>query len=285
MCGLPPALGSCLRLVYSSICMVHDPKSSAPPIFELRSASLSVVSLFLKTPDLELLAAEMEERFGDTPEFFSDDPVLVDLTAVAEDPAPIDFSALVALLKPYRIHPVAVTAGSAAQHRAALAAGLPEVQHDAIMGEHSHHHPGEHEVVKEIVKEVVKEVRVEVPVEVVREVPAAPVPTQILDRPLRSGQQFYAKNCDLVVLAMVNFGAEVIADGSIHVYAPLRGKAIAGARGNTQARIFTSALEAELISIAGTYRTAEKDFPPDVKGKPAQVRLEGDKLIMEPLPH
>jgi septum site-determining protein MinC len=265
--------------------MVHDPKFSAPPIFELRSASLSLVSLYLKTSDLELLAAELEERFGDTPDFFSGDPVLIDLAAVADDPTPIDFRLLIKAIKRYRIHAVAVVGGSEAQRASAFSAGLPEVQHDALLGEHSHHHPGEREVVKEIVREVVKEVRVEVPVEVVREVPATQVPTQILDRPLRSGQQFYAKGCDLVVLAMVNFGAEVIADGSIHVYAPLRGKAIAGARGNTQARIFTSALEAELISIAGIYRTAEKELPAEVKGKPAQVRLEGDKLIMEPLPH
>jgi septum site-determining protein MinC len=265
--------------------MVHDPKFSAPPIFELRSASLSLVSLYLKTPDLELLAAEMEARFGDTPEFFSDDPVIIDLTAIADDLTPIDFTALIEALRPYRVHPVAVTAGSAEQMAAAFEAGLPAVEHDGVMGEHSHHHPGEKEVVREVVQEVVREVRVEVPVEVVREVPSSSVPTQILDRPLRSGQQFYAKGSDLVVLAMVNYGAEVIADGSIHVYAPLRGKAIAGARGNTQARIFTSALEAELISIAGIYRTAEKELPPDVRGKAAQVRLEGDKLIMEPLPH
>jgi septum site-determining protein MinC len=75
----------------------------------------------------------------------------------------------------------------------------------------------------------------------------------------------------------------VIADGSIHVYAPLRGKAIAGARGNTEARIFAASMEAELIAIAGIYRTTENPLPDTVLGKPAQVRLEGEKLVMEPL--
>ena len=86
---------------------------------------------------------------------------------------------------------------------------------------------------------------------------------------------------------MVNPGAEVIADGHIHVYAPLRGKAIAGARGNAEARIFAQALEAELISIAGVYRTSDVPLPDNVRGKAAQVRLqssaEGDKLLLEPI--
>ena len=109
----------------------------------------------------------------------------------------------------------------------------------------------------------------------------------LVDKPLRSGQQVYARGRDLVVMAMVNAGAEVIADGSIHVYAPLRGKAIAGARGNSQARIYAHSLEAELVSIAGIYRTSEVPLPEKVRGKPALVRLHtdasGDKLIMEPL--
>jgi septum site-determining protein MinC len=114
-----------------------------------------------------------------------------------------------------------------------------------------------------------------------------PQPALLVDRPLRSGQQVYARGRDLIVTAMVNAGAEVIADGSIHVYAPLRGKAIAGARGYAQARIFAQALEAELVSIAGVYRTSDVALPDNVRGKPAQVRLQssdqGDKLLIEPI--
>jgi septum site-determining protein MinC len=105
----------------------------------------------------------------------------------------------------------------------------------------------------------------------------------IIDKPLRSGQQVYARGGDLVVMAAVNFGAEVIADGSIHVYAPLRGKAIAGARGNTAARIFSTCMEPELISIAGTYRTTDNPLPAEVIGRPAQIRLDGERLVYEPL--
>jgi septum site-determining protein MinC len=105
----------------------------------------------------------------------------------------------------------------------------------------------------------------------------------VIDKPLRSGQQIYAKGGDLIVMAVVNHGAEVIADGNIHVYAPLRGKAIAGAKGNTQARIFSTCMEPELLSIAGTYRTTENPLPANVKGKPAQIRLEGERLVFDPI--
>jgi septum site-determining protein MinC len=109
----------------------------------------------------------------------------------------------------------------------------------------------------------------------------------VIERPLRSGQQVYAKGRDLVLLHMVNAGAEVIADGHIHVYAPLRGKAIAGAPGNADARIFSLCMERELISIAGIYRTSEVALPPDVWSKPTQVRLLGSagesKLVLEPI--
>jgi septum site-determining protein MinC len=109
----------------------------------------------------------------------------------------------------------------------------------------------------------------------------------VIDKPLRSGQQVYAKGRDLVVMAVVNPGAEVIADGSIHIYGSLRGKAIAGARGNAKAMIFAQSMEPELISIAGVYRTSENPLPAEVSGLPAQVCLQsgpdGDKLLISPL--
>jgi septum site-determining protein MinC len=99
------------------------------------------------------------------------------------------------------------------------------------------------------------------------------MPTMVIDRPLRSGQQIYARGGDLVVLAAVNAGAEVIADGSIHIYAPLRGRALAGASGDAGARIFTTRFEAELVSIAGVYRTFETGVAKELAGRPVQVQL------------
>jgi septum site-determining protein MinC len=100
----------------------------------------------------------------------------------------------------------------------------------------------------------------------------------IIDTPVRAGQRIYAQGCDLIVTAAVNNGAELIADGSIHVYAPLRGRALAGASGNADARIFALSMEAELVSIAGIYRTFENGLPEGLAQSPAQVRLSGDRL-------
>ena len=165
--------------------------------------------------------------------------------------------------------PLAVRGGSAAQMEAALAAGLLAAP-DASPTRSADPAP-----VQEVVREVIHEV--------VREVPVAAAGALVIDKPLRSGQQVYARGTDLVVMALVNHGAEVIADGNVHVYAPLRGKAIAGARGNTDARIFSTCMEPELVSIAGIYRTTEVALPASVLGKPAQVRLVGEKMLIEPL--
>ncbi len=266
-------------------------ESATTDVFELRSASIGAFSLVLRSGDLTQLAQALQQRLGDTPEVFNQDPVVLDLSQLPADSQPaddgqlslevsleaaaaaLDFPALIALLRRFRMQAVAVSGASAEQLAAAQAAGLAEADAPAPRAES----PRVETVVKEVVREVI--VEREVPVAM----PSEPSRTLILDKPLRSGQQVYAKGADLVVMALVNHGAEVIADGNIHVYAPLRGKAIAGARGNTEARIFAASLEAELIAIAGIYRTTENPLPAEVLGKPAQVRLEGEKLVMEAL--
>jgi septum site-determining protein MinC len=100
----------------------------------------------------------------------------------------------------------------------------------------------------------------------------------VIDTPVRAGQRVYARGADLVIMAVVNPGAEVIADGSIHVYAPLRGRALAGASGNSEARIFSLSMEAELVSIAGVYRTFDEGWSTTLSSKPAQIRLNNDRL-------
>ncbi|MBY0412458.1 MAG: septum site-determining protein MinC [Burkholderiaceae bacterium] len=248
--------------------MALTPAAQTRTSFDLKSASLPVVAVVLKTTDAALFAAELAGRVADAPGFFDNDPVLIDLALVKDAQEPIDFAAIVSHLRSHSTVPVSVRGGSPAQTQAAHAVGLVSAP-DAP--------PTRAEVAVE--REVIREVEVEV----VREVPVAGPGTVVVDKPLRSGQQVYARGADLVVLAMVSFGAEVIADGNIHVYAPLRGRAIAGARGNTEARIFSTCLEPQLVSIAGTYRTTETELPDNVRGKPAQVWLEGDKLLIEPL--
>lgn len=242
----------------------------APATFEIKSANLPLVALLLKSPDLQRLAEELTARFGDLPQFFDNDPLVIDLAPLQDPHASIDFASLVQLLRGYKVVPVAAKGGSPAQMEAATAAGLaaaPEAREAAPPPPA----PSRNER---------RAARTEEP-------PSPPATALVIDRPLRSGQQVYARGRDLVVLAQVNPGAEVIADGNIHVYAPLRGKAMAGARGNADARILTLCLEAELVSIAGVYRTSEVPLPQELLGKPAQIHLSGGaddgKLVMQPL--
>ena len=255
-------------------------QATVPASFEIKSANLPLVSLLLKSADLPLLSVELATRFGDIPDFFDQDPVLIDLSQLpAAGIDSIDFAALTSLLRQYRLLPIAAKGGTAAQMAAALASGLvaaPDahlLRNQRSMDETAAAQP---QAPQPQAAQQAEHVQA-----------AAAQGALIIDKPLRSGQQVYARGRDLVVLAMVNAGAEVIADGHIHVYAPLRGKAMAGARGNADARIFSMALDAELLSIAGVYRTSETPLPPGIKGKPTQVRLvssdEGDKLVMEKL--
>ena len=233
--------------------------------FEIKSASLPLVSFVLKSADITLIAQDLQTRLGDTPDFFDNDPVLVDLQHLDDQAGPLDLPALLQLLRSFRMNPVALRPNNAAHEAAATLAGLFLTSEARTLPAT----PTTHEVVREV--EVIREV--------VREV-AASSTAMVIDKPLRSGQHVYAKGRDLVVLAMVNPGAEIMADGHIHVYAPLRGKAIAGAKGDASARIFTHSLEAELLSIAGVYRTSDAPLPKEVAGKAAQVWLVGDKLVM-----
>ncbi len=276
------------------------PSSSVDPApFELRNATLTLVALVLATTDLELLSEALEERFGPTPALFDHDPVVIDLAAVAAASEPIDFERLRDLLLARRMLPVGIEGGSPDQVEAALAVGLgqtptlvarpapeaPVRASSAGAGARAGAGPrASADAETAPAAAGPGHGRAAPPAGVAEEsAPVAAVPTLVIDRPLRSGQQVYARGGDLVVMAAVNFGAEVIADGNIHVYAPLRGRAVAGARGDTSARIFSTCMEPQLVAIAGIYRTTDTALPPAVHGKPAQVRLDGDALVVEAL--
>jgi septum site-determining protein MinC len=243
--------------------------------FEIKSAQLPLVALHLKSSEMTLVAADVLEQFGpsgESPDFFEHDALVIDFSHLDADTPVVDLVPLLKVLRSCSLVPVAVRGASVDAMAAALAVGLVEAPPEVYKHREAAPQTNFQETIREIVHEVVREV---------------PGPgTMVVDKPLRSGQKIYARGCDLVVLAMVNQGAEVVADGNIHVYAPLRGKAMAGARGNTNARIFSLCLEPELISIAGVYRTSENALAPDVHGKAAQVRLSNDgqdKLIIEAL--
>jgi septum site-determining protein MinC len=245
--------------------------------YDIKSADLSLLALLLKTTDMSAVSSALKQQMAETPGFFDQDPVVVDVSALDfELDQTLDLESLLVALRAHKLVPLAIKGAQAslllkakglglvdasdARIRRSVAVDGASTQPTAVAPATSHPAP---------------------------EQPPVSLGAMVIDKPLRSGQQVYAKGRDLVVLAMVNAGAEVIADGHIHVYGALRGKAIAGARGNTQAQIFAQVMEPELISIAGVYRTSENALPKDVLGQVAQVCLQsgpdGDKLLISAL--
>ncbi len=267
---------------------------AVPAAFELKSAQLTLVALVVKTHDLAIVAAELARSFGpkgESPDFFDTDGVVIDFTQTDIVLPHPQWELLMKAFDACKLVPMAVRgldpASLAVAQRLGLTEAPPEPRRVVVSGAKAA--PPAPALVVPVAAPAARTAPAPAPVAPQATAPvreAAPVPTMVITKPLRSGQKIYARGGDLVVLAMVNRGAEVIADGNIHVYAPLRGKAMAGARGNTGARIFSLCLEPELVSIAGIYRTTEKELAGDVLGKPAQVRLSDDgseKLIIEAL--
>ena len=255
---------------------------SAKPI-EIKGTALSVLTIQLGTLELSTLRSAMTCLFGNDAGFFDNDAAVLDFSNCAADNA--DWPALLEQLRRYGLQPVAFCNGSDALRAAAREAGLVEVAGSALMRNTRSRQaaaPKAEAPAKPV--EAPQEAQPELELAPAAPAPAeppaaptvaaaAPASTMVIDKPLRSGQRIYARGCDLIVLDIVSAGAEIIADGNIHVYAPLRGRAIAGALGDADARIFATCFEPELVAIAGVYRTFENDIPDQLAQKPAQVTL------------
>jgi septum site-determining protein MinC len=238
---------------------------------QFKGTTLKIIQTLLRTTDLATLHAALAELTGNSPDFFENELAVLDFSAAEDLPEHVDWTQIVELLRHSGLNAVATRGLPEALAAQAAAAGLPAVGAEALG------RPKAKAV--EAAEPAPPPVPVAAPVEIAPPPPPAPEPaprTVILDKPLRSGQRFYAKGSDLIVMAMVSAGAEVIADGNIHVYAPLRGRALAGASGDKDARIFTTSLEAELVSVAGLYRTFEAGVPAELARQPATISLLED---------
>ena len=237
---------------------------------EIKISTVVAVAALLADTDPAKLSSALSQITGGTPDYFEDDFTLLDFSGLSAMPAPgtINWPALISTFKEHRLHPVAVRNAPASLEEEIRSHGLS-------------------------IDVVDQSKQFELTPPPSPELPAAPIPepvaptappatitanTMVVDTPVRAGQRVYARGADLVIMAVVNPGAEVIADGSIHVYAPLRGRALAGASGNSAARIFSLSMEAELVSIAGVYRTFDEGWSTTLAGKPAQIRLNNDSL-------
>lgn len=230
--------------------------ASAASVLEMKSGSVTLPVLKFLLADLDAVQRELSNTIQQAPDFFHNAPIILDLQQVADADAGFDLTLLLGLLRSQNLMPVGVRGGSDSQVEAAHALDL------AVFSE-----GGEKPVA---------------PQRAVRSSGIQQETSRLVNHPVRSGQRVYASGGDLIVMASVSPGAELMADGNIHVYGTLRGRALAGVKGNLDARIFCSNLDAELVSVSGNYRISE-NIDQSIRGKSVQIYLEGESLLIEAL--
>jgi len=225
----------------------------------VRSGSFAVLIIRVADPADPEFESRLAEHVARNPGFFANAPVVLDIAGCAGLATVDGFEKLRAVLKRQYLIPIGIQNGNATQVRAAANAGLAAF-------------PAGDSVPRAESQPITEPETPSAPL-------ATPGRTRVVTQPVRSGTQIYARGGDLLVLAAVSPGAEVIADGHVHIYGTLRGRAIAGATGDREARIFVGKLEAELVSVAGHYLVSEA-IAPELRGQPVQVALVDDKLVV-----
>jgi len=243
--------------------------------------------LHLEDMDVAAIAVDLEKKRDEMPQFFNQSPVVVDCSILGEASVEFDFATLKDVLLTLgfipvgvRNHPVSLNSTLLKSGWAVMRESLKPASRETKEGNVSND-AAQQEIASD--NDIQNSEQVDG-----NQNSAATEPTPVtfksltVDRPVRSGQQIYAADSDMTVLAQTSAGSEIMADGSIHVYGPLRGRVLAGAMGNESARIFCQSLQAELIAIAGRYQLLDESDT-DLIGKPAMIKLAGEKLIIEPL--
>ncbi|QIM48922.1 septum site-determining protein MinC [Pusillimonas sp. DMV24BSW_D] len=257
--------------------------SSKPDLsaLDFKSATLYAIRVVLHSADLNALTNALDQRMKDAGAFFENEAIVIDATALTEN---INWKALLKALRAHKLSPIGVMANDK-NLESALREGLTAVDLSNAPSKNvapANTSPNSSSNATQTIDSMAGKTDA-VPASTPKENIEPASTTMVIDRPLRSGQRIYAKGGDLIVVGMVSQGAEVIADGNIHVYGPLRGKAMAGARGDTNARIFATQLDPELLAVAGVYRVIEAELEASVRNKPAIVQLQSDKLDILPL--
>ncbi|MGF6148419.1 Septum site-determining protein MinC [Kingella potus] len=229
--------------------------------FEIKSARTDALAVRINGADAAAADAALSKCAAQYRELNL--PLILDLQMLPPDPAVL--SALLAVFRKHRL-PVAALRGQAWE-QAAAAVGL--AYSPAARSAPAAVETADAGTVAEIAREVAGTAK-----------SSGGHPTVLVSEPVRTGQQVYAENADLIVTGMVSEGAELIADGNIHVYAPMRGRALAGAAGRRDARIFIQSMQAELVSVAGIYRNFEQRLPEHLHRKPVQISLQDDRLVI-----
>lgn len=245
---------------------------------ELKFGQVGIANLRIRSLDVDKLKVEMQERVARAPKLFERAAVILDFGGLTKCPDAKIVNALIDALKSAGVLPVAIAYGTSAIEELSVQVGLPLLAKFRASYESQTVAAAEPQE-----KKASRKTETEVVVAPAPAVVAAKSEPGIMHiHPVRSGQQIYAQNKDITVMATVGAGAEVIADGSIHIYGALRGRALAGASDNVNARIFCREFHAELVAIAGHYKVLE-EIPKNLLGKAVQIYLEKDQLRIEEL--
>ena len=236
---------------------------NTPLALEFKSSTFSVPVLVLSSDDLVVIEQQLQEKISLAPEFFRNSPLVLDLQEINKHGYDVDVAALTDIIRKAGLLPIGVRGGNMQQNKQALELLIP------VYSIHSGGVSAETQKQKTITP--VPEPKTDTDTDIIT--------TTLVTQPIRSGQRIYAAG-DLVILAQVSAGSEIMAEGNIHVYNTLRGRALAGVRGNTEARIFCFDLQAELVSIAGNYKISE-DLDETVRNKPVQIYLQDQALIIK----
>ncbi|WP_432743754.1 septum site-determining protein MinC [Methylobacter sp. G7] len=236
-------------------------KTKHSAVLEFKSSTFSVPVLVLASNDVMTIEQQLQDKVNLAPEFFKNSPLVFDLQELNKHDLDIDVAELTKIIRKLGLLPIGIRGGGAQQNQQALKLGIPV-------------HSG-HTVAAS--SETQKQQAPEPEPEPKSQTVAAT--TTLITHPVRSGQRIYASG-DLIILAQVSAGAEILAEGNIHVYGSLRGRALAGVQGNTEARIFCSDLQAELISIAGNYKVSE-DLNGVVLNQHVQIYLQNHTLVIK----
>jgi len=247
------------------------------PVAEIKFGQVGIANLKLKRLDPDALAAELRGKVENAEKLFLRAPVVLDLSHLPELPDVEVVRDLLARIRAAGMLPVGLSYGTSENEQIAQALGIPVIAKFRASYERANDAP-----VEPVARATPPPPAREATVEARAPAGAAATVGMLHDKPVRSGQQVYARGRDLILTALVGNGAEVIADGSIHAYGALRGRALAGAQGDESARIYCQEFHAELVSIAGQYRVFE-DIPKDLRGQRVQAWLEGDKLMLKKL--
>lgn len=281
--------------------------SAEQPGFQFKGGLVPLTQLELFEYDYRAFNQRLSKMVKQAPSFFRDMPVIINLERLHAEHDAIDFIELTEVCQAYGVYPIAIRGGSEDQLTAAFVAGLPQIPanpthkafHQRLMENQSiakvdlpaaHAAAAEKSAQQTPTAQPAQTTQDQTPAadepatESSNPEPAAPQrePAKIIRHAIRSGQQIYAPRGDLIVIGSVSAGAEILADGNIHVYGTLRGRALAGVKGDTEARIFCQKLEAELLSIAGHYKMDE-DLQRAHWQKSIQATLDGKRLKIDAL--